>query len=1380
MKPQSRIDQQFDFLVVLLLCLLAILFVLVPPFNHTPLRIIFALPLLLFLPGYVLITAMFPRKGELTGIERFTLSVGLSIAIFVFDGFAVSVTEWRFTPASIVISLVDITLIFSLLAFIRRARVALDERYFFGPSVISEFIESLKVKEKPTDIEKALIAALVASIIIASGMLVFAKLTFEEERFSSVYILGEGGKAENYPSELYIVEDNPVIVGVENFEHEPVDYTLQVEMGKYLLYEKQISLDHQEKWEEKINLTPRHVGRDLKLEFSLYKDDSTNPYRSVHLWVDSVINYDNLHRVREYAFSDLPVIDNSDMESDSGWELDSNSHYFRGYYTKFHQVVENSSLQGRVVDKNTSEPISDAKVSITNRYEIEKSTSTDENGTYSFSLAPDRYWISAKRGGYDANYTTVDVEPGSNSLNIICTKSPKKPEKEKEEERYERLNMTVRELKEINQTISQHTTEEYPHAISVLKGFAVNPYTGERVPNASVKVEHELGFIQTTTTDESGYYEIKVISGKHKIEIRAEGYAQKITEYEIGSVHELDLELTPVSSKVRGYVLDENGKPLLDAHLSLETGEYSTDTKSNRTGYYEMDTIPGDGVKIKVEKSGYFDNSSRLNISAYTSEVMNMTLVNIPPPSIVEGYVSYNGEKLSGIDVKVKGVDFRGNSIEESTTTGRNGHFRLEVMPGDVYLDVLQDYMKEEISFYAESGEKATFDVQLDSDPYSSYKVIYPSKTDLKSGFWGGISQDVEAEEGLAALSFKVRDSTGRDGVTKQVLVNGTLIWESDRAGKGGWQEVVIPATFDSGTNELVFRAYAQKNSKGPLDVRWDDIEIESIEKILKEKTTRFEVLDSEGGKDYPHNLYLGQPEVFTVKVENNEQQRVNYNLEVKLGGVTHHTENIVLEDGEKWEERLRLTPSVLGDFLELEFLLYKDSELYKHKDLWMPSQLEYDEDILQQFSVPLPEIKNWDMESRSGWNYAENDANFTGRIVGKEFVSPFNSYEISTKSCKGGCYGEIYQNFTVSAPANAIISFNVKDSQSRGGYHKQVLLNDRVIWEDDVAGDEGWQHENIPVTILSQESTLKLRVYGEKTSDLPVSVWWDDVRIKPITEFGKGPARFSVLDARGGEDHPSTLYLGKPTNYTVEIENNEREEANYELVVKLNGKKLRTEDFSLEIGEKTSRKISVVPEVIGDNLKLEFILYRKGGDEIYRYFSSWVDSKIDYSDLDAVRDYELAIPPSIRNSGMEMGTSQWSFVRDGHIAWDISEEASEGDSSLRMYQDGEIREGDYASAYQEVGSSRSGAVFVIFSVKDNYNGQNSTGVMKQVLFNDEVLWEDDIAGKEGWEHLRIPVHFSGMNRLTLRVLAEQDVERSEIEVYWDEVKIKSITGVLS
>ena len=69
-------------------------FVFVPPLNETPVRIIPGLLLVLFLPGYSLIAALFPGRGDPDGIERIALSFGVSIAVVPLIGLALNYTPF--------------------------------------------------------------------------------------------------------------------------------------------------------------------------------------------------------------------------------------------------------------------------------------------------------------------------------------------------------------------------------------------------------------------------------------------------------------------------------------------------------------------------------------------------------------------------------------------------------------------------------------------------------------------------------------------------------------------------------------------------------------------------------------------------------------------------------------------------------------------------------------------------------------------------------------------------------------------------------------------------------------------------------------------------------------------------------------------------------------------------------------------------------------------------------------------------------------------------------------------------------------------------------------------------------------------------------------
>jgi len=59
----------------------------------------------LYLPGYTMIQALFPAKEELDEIERFALSIGLSLAVTPLIGLLLNYTPWGIRLNPIVISL---------------------------------------------------------------------------------------------------------------------------------------------------------------------------------------------------------------------------------------------------------------------------------------------------------------------------------------------------------------------------------------------------------------------------------------------------------------------------------------------------------------------------------------------------------------------------------------------------------------------------------------------------------------------------------------------------------------------------------------------------------------------------------------------------------------------------------------------------------------------------------------------------------------------------------------------------------------------------------------------------------------------------------------------------------------------------------------------------------------------------------------------------------------------------------------------------------------------------------------------------------------------------------------------------------------------------
>ena len=109
-----------DLALVIALTLACILFVLAPRLNETPVRLLLGLALVLFLPGYSLIAALFPGRDDPDGIERIALSFGLSIAVVPLLGLALNYTPFGIRLVPILVVLSVFTVLLAVIACVRR------------------------------------------------------------------------------------------------------------------------------------------------------------------------------------------------------------------------------------------------------------------------------------------------------------------------------------------------------------------------------------------------------------------------------------------------------------------------------------------------------------------------------------------------------------------------------------------------------------------------------------------------------------------------------------------------------------------------------------------------------------------------------------------------------------------------------------------------------------------------------------------------------------------------------------------------------------------------------------------------------------------------------------------------------------------------------------------------------------------------------------------------------------------------------------------------------------------------------------------------------------------------------------------------------------
>jgi uncharacterized membrane protein len=314
-----------DLAAVLVLVGLTVGSVFLPVVSETPLRVVFGLVFVLFVPGYVFIAALFPGADEesvtegardggsagsgIGGLERLAFSFGLSIAIVPLLGLILNVSPWRIQLGPVLVSLSGFTVIATVIAATRRWNLPEEER-FSVPYRVWLAAGRRGLFEPSDRADAALNVVLVLSIVLAVSSVGYAVAVPKQgQEFSELYILTENETgalvADDYPRNLTADEPEPLTVGVGNYEQTTLNYTVVVTLqdvavennDTQVLEEQRIdtyrlSLSHNETWQQDHSVTPRLTGDRVRLTYLLYRGDAPSDpsietaYREVHLWVD--------------------------------------------------------------------------------------------------------------------------------------------------------------------------------------------------------------------------------------------------------------------------------------------------------------------------------------------------------------------------------------------------------------------------------------------------------------------------------------------------------------------------------------------------------------------------------------------------------------------------------------------------------------------------------------------------------------------------------------------------------------------------------------------------------------------------------------------------------------------------------------------------------------------------------------------------------------------------------------------------------------------------------------------------------------------------------------------------------------------------------------
>lgn len=276
------------------------------------LTVLASLSLLFVVPGYAIVTVLFP-PGRTTAtsdrptraIERLSLSVVGSVLTTAFVGFALVLSPLALSRGNIVFlltSVVTIAVLFISRAQLRRRGDPVDR-------TASSRVELFDGWQRQPPTTKVVTVLLVTGLLFATGAMSHALATDTRgEQYTEFYLAteNESGQlvASDYPTEFTRGDSRSVTVGVTNREQSTVQYSVVVELQRLQRTDNETAVVEREeltRYETRlrpaeagnrsVQIQPSMVGTDLRLTFFLYTGDppadptAESAYRDIHLWV---------------------------------------------------------------------------------------------------------------------------------------------------------------------------------------------------------------------------------------------------------------------------------------------------------------------------------------------------------------------------------------------------------------------------------------------------------------------------------------------------------------------------------------------------------------------------------------------------------------------------------------------------------------------------------------------------------------------------------------------------------------------------------------------------------------------------------------------------------------------------------------------------------------------------------------------------------------------------------------------------------------------------------------------------------------------------------------------------------------------------------------
>ncbi|MFB6166194.1 MAG: DUF1616 domain-containing protein [Haloarculaceae archaeon] len=309
--------------------------------SHSQLAtVVLGLPLVGFLPGYVLVATLFPRAVAarateeadaaaagwladpighrgLSGFERFALSIGASVALLPVLGLAVAVLPVALSASTLLGALTVFVFAGAIAGVVRRLQVPADERYRFDLAGRAAAFRSWLVGDGLVDLGVNL-ALSIAILVAFSAMAYAVAVPGDSNAYTTFYVGTPNGTDQSggsvspseltacgYPTNLSVGDSARLVTVVENHEGQSAEYTMVATLDHVRtdgndttvtdsreIVRRQATLQPGQEWLVPHDIRPRRAGDNVRVSYYLYRSNAPSDpsadsaYRNLRLWLN--------------------------------------------------------------------------------------------------------------------------------------------------------------------------------------------------------------------------------------------------------------------------------------------------------------------------------------------------------------------------------------------------------------------------------------------------------------------------------------------------------------------------------------------------------------------------------------------------------------------------------------------------------------------------------------------------------------------------------------------------------------------------------------------------------------------------------------------------------------------------------------------------------------------------------------------------------------------------------------------------------------------------------------------------------------------------------------------------------------------------------------